>query len=64
MEEDAKPDEDEQLSEREILEKILAKMNAKETVTRCLQRIGSGAAASNVPAWKQKRLDKLAKVTL
>lgn len=62
MEEDAKPDEDEKLSEREILEKIVAKMNRKETVTKCLQRLGTGAAASNIPAWKQKRLDKLNKV--
>jgi len=61
MEEDAKPDEDEKLSEREILEKIVAKMNRKETVTKCLQRLGTGAAASNIPAWKQKRLDKLNK---
>ena len=64
MEEDAKPDEDEKLSEREILEKIVAKMNRKETVTKCLQRLGTGAAASNIPAWKQKRLDKLNKVKI
>jgi hypothetical protein len=62
MEEDAKPDEDEKLSERDILEKIVAKMNRKETVTKCLQRLGTGAAASNIPAWKQKRLEKLNKV--
>jgi len=54
-------DKNEKLSEKEILEKILEKMKPKESVTKCLQRLGTSAGASKIPAWKQKRMEKLAK---
>ena len=47
---------DDKLSEKEILEEILQKMRPKETVTKSLQRLGR-AKTTEIPAWKQKRLD-------
>jgi len=49
---------DDKRSEKEILEEILAKMRPKETVTKSLQRLGR-ATTNTIPAWKQKRLEKL-----
>lgn len=49
---------DDKLSEKEILEQILTKMRPKETVTKSLQRLGR-ASTTAIPAWKQKRLEKL-----
>jgi len=55
-----KEDEKEQDTEKEILAKILAKMKPKETVTKTLQRLGK-SSAGKIPAWKQKRMEKLAR---
>merc|ERR1712048_446041 len=52
--------EDEKLSEKQILEEILGKMKPIETVTKALQRLGSNTN-SVIPAWKQKRMEKLAR---
>lgn len=59
MDEDAPivEDVDDKLTEKQILQHILDKMRPKETVTKSLQRLGSAPAA--IPAWKQKRLEKL-----
>jgi len=61
MEQDAAKaadDTDEQLTEKQILQLILEKMKPKETVTKALQRLGN-VSATKIPAWKQKRLEKL-----
>ena len=58
---DQAEDQNEKLSEKEILEKILEKMKPKESVTKCLQRLGTSVGGAKIPAWKQKRLEKMAK---
>jgi len=46
-----------QLSEKEVLSKIVEILKPKETVAKALQRLGN--KQEKLPAWKQKRLDAL-----
>merc|ERR1712025_1550234 len=48
-----------QLSEKELLSKIVEILKPKETVAKALQRLGSKQEAAKLPAWKQKRIDAL-----
>merc|ERR1711962_921940 len=46
-----------QMSEKELLSKIVEILKPKETVAKALQRLGN--KQEKLPAWKQKRLDAL-----